>query len=131
MIYSLTDHGIRIDVEVAYVPEDKRPPVKAAHFWAYQITITNERYDQVQLTHRHWDIVDGKGQLHIVDGEGVVGETPILGSGETFTYSSACPLETDSGTMGGHYVFEGEDGPFKAQIPTFSLHLAEAERRLN
>ncbi|MDC7676327.1 Co2+/Mg2+ efflux protein ApaG [Asticcacaulis machinosus] len=136
MIYEAVSQGIRISVEVEYIPPDDDLPATSrrqrAYVWAYHITIDNERGDQVQLMTRHWTIMDGLGRIEIVEGDGVVGQQPILEPQESYSYSSGCPLPTPSGSMSGYYMFEDEDGkPFKATIPTFSLDLPEARRILN
>jgi len=132
MIYRETTHKVRIEVEVNFVPEAKRPPVNSAYFWAYRVTMANESDQSIKLISRHWVITNGHGAVETVDGEGVVGETPNLNPQERFTYASACPLDTPSGTMGGHYIFKTEDGTlWEVKIPTFSLHLPNANRALN
>ena len=73
-------------------------------------------------TMRHWDIIDSHGRRQLVDGEGVVGQTPTLEPGKSFRYSSGAPLAAPSGMMGGMYTLVGEDGEeMHVRIPTFSL----------
>ncbi|WKL57759.1 Co2+/Mg2+ efflux protein ApaG [Asticcacaulis sp. ZE23SCel15] len=136
MIYEAVSQGIRISVEVEYIPpEDDLPATsrrQRAYVWAYHIIIDNERGDRVQLKTRHWTIMDGLGRIEIVEGDGVVGQQPILEPQESYSYSSGCPLPTPSGSMSGYYMFEDENGkPLKVTIPTFSLDLPEARRVLN
>lgn len=72
------------------------------------------------------------GRVQTVDGAGVVGETPHLAPGNSYSYSSSCPLDTDSGTMAGHYMCVTDDGEWLAiQVPDFSLDLPSARRQLN
>src|ERR1041385_8547500 len=94
---SLT-RGVRIAVAPSYDPEQSEPALSRFIF-AYRIRITNESPLRVKLLSRHWIIVDAHGQRHEVRGEGVVGQQPDLGPGESFTYSSFCPLQTQWGTM--------------------------------
>ncbi|CAI9120753.1 Co2+/Mg2+ efflux protein ApaG [Brytella acorum] len=98
-------------------PEDRR------YAWAYHIQITNERDETVQLISRSWEIVDGRGQVEHVHGEGVVGEQPVIAAGESFEYTSGAALETPSGFMRGtyHMMTPGTDRRFDIRIPTFSL----------
>jgi ApaG protein len=132
MIYRETTNKVRIEVEVNFVPESKRPPVNSAYFWAYRISMINDSDQAIKLISRHWIITDGNGSVELVDGEGVVGETPYLQPQERFTYASACPLDTPSGTMGGHYLFKTDEGDmWNVAIPTFSLHLPHANKKLN
>ena len=78
---------------------------------------------QVQLRSRHWRITDARGMVNHVDGEGVVGETPVLRPGESHDYVSGCPLSTPHGTMEGFYTFVREDDgqPLEVRIPFFPL----------
>jgi len=91
-------------------------------FWVYHIRIENGRDDRVRLRLRHWRITDVLGVVNVVDGEGVVGETPELGPGQSHDYVSGCELHANEGTMQGHYTFTTADGlPFLVEIPCFPL----------
>jgi len=114
-------HGIRVRVEAEYSPERSSPP--SQHwFFLYTVTISNEGDATVQLMTRHWVITDGNNHVEEVKGPGVVGEQPVLGPGESFTYTSGCPLPTPYGMMEGTYqmVTRGGD-PFDARIAPFTL----------
>ncbi len=81
---------------------------------------------------RHWRIRDGHGRLQEVRGPGVVGEQPILGPGDSFRYTSGCPLETPDGTMVGEYRMVTEGGEeFDVSIPAFSLDSPHSRHTLN
>lgn len=114
--------GIRISVETNYQEEFSSPD--NLHFiFSYHITIENENDYAVQLLRRHWFIFDSSGEQTEVEGEGVVGEKPVLQPGQIFTYSSACNLNTDLGKMHGNYTMVRlSDGMyFEALIPEFQL----------
>ncbi len=113
--------GVTVRVAVSFMPEQSR--VGAGRwFWVYHIRIENGRDDTVQLKSRHWRITDSNGMVNIVDGEGVVGETPVLAPGETHDYVSGCELTTNMGAMEGHYTFIRADGSqFEVAIPYFPL----------
>jgi ApaG protein len=115
-----------VQVHSEYSPSRSAP--KDAHwFFLYPITITNEGPEAATLTHRNWVITNAKGEVSEVQGPGVVGEHPRLESGNTFEYTSACPLDTSFGTLAGTYTFEREGGEsFKAEVPTFSLAMPYA-----
>ena len=110
-----------VRVSVSFLPEQSELE-KERWFWAYHIRIENERHSAIQLLTRHWRISDARGGLHVVDGDGVVGEQPIIQPGKSHDYVSGCPLNTPNGAMQGHFVFAG-DGPetFKVHIPHFPL----------
>lgn len=130
-MYSETTLGIEITVEPEFMA-DRSQPDAGRWFWAYTIHIRNGGSRTVQLMHRHWRITDANGRLEEVKGAGVVGEQPILPPGETFTYTSGCPLPTPSGIMAGSYRFVDDRGEsFDVAIPAFSLDSPQARRVLN
>jgi len=117
---TITD-GITVRVAVNFLPEQSR--IEAGKwFWVYHIRIENGSERTVQLVSRHWRITDGRGDVSVVDGEGVVGEQPVLRPGQSHDYVSGCPLTTANGSMEGHYTFRSTDGRvFEAAIPYFPL----------
>jgi len=113
--------GVVVRVSVSYLPEQSEPD-RGRWFWAYHIRLENEGDVAVQLLTRHWVITDGRGARHSVEGEGVVGEQPLIQPGASFDYVSGCPLTTPTGSMQGSYQMIGEDGvSFDAEIPKFAL----------
>jgi ApaG protein len=113
--------GIRVQVESFYDPEHSSPE-EDYYFFAYRVRITNLDSDTVQLVSREWFITDADGQVQQVQGPGVVGEQPVLARGESFEYTSFCPLPTAVGSMHGSYRMVYEDGAgFDAAIAPFSL----------
>jgi ApaG protein len=120
--------AMTVRVAVSFLAEQSAPE-QGRWFWSYHIRIENDGDGAVQLLARYWRISDGRGNVHEVRGQGVVGEMPVLPPGESFDYVSGCPLDTASGKMAGHYQFVGEDGaPFDVVIPEFAL-LAPVEAR--
>ena len=112
---------IVVRVSVSYLPEQSEPD-RGRWFWAYHIRIENEGHQAVQLLTRHWIITDGRGSRHSVEGEGVVGEQPMIAPGASYDYVSGCPLATPTGSMPGSYRMIGADGmEFDVAIPKFSL----------
>ena len=113
--------GVRVKVESEYAP-DRSDPSKNQWFFLYAVTITNEGRETVQLLTRHWIIKDGTGHIEEVRGPGVVGKQPILKPGESFEYTSGCPLGTPFGVMEGTYQMTTEGGErFDAAIAPFTL----------
>jgi len=112
---------IVVRVSVSYLPEQSEPD-RGRWFWAYHIRIENEGHQAVQLLTRHWIITDGRGSRHSVEGEGVVGEQPMIVPGASYDYVSGCPLATPTGSMQGSYRMIGADGmEFDVAIPKFNL----------
>jgi ApaG protein len=119
--YTAKTRGIAVRVEPTYL-ETRSSPDSSQYFWAYRVIIENQGRETVQLLSRHWMITNARGELTEVKGPGVVGEQPVLKSGESFEYTSGAPLDTPSGMMGGAYQMESESGErFDIEIPTFSL----------
>lgn len=113
--------GIRVAVKSEYAPERSRP-TESQWFFLYTITIKNEGSDTVQLLSRHWVITNADGQIEEVRGPGVVGQQPVLGPGESFTYTSGCPLRTSFGKMEGTYQMASRSGDrFDIAIAPFTL----------
>jgi len=130
-MYSETTDGIEIAVEPHYL-DDQSEPEAHRFLWAYTVVIANHSSHTVQLETRYWRITNEQGQVEEVEGPGVVGEHPLLGPGDSYQYTSGCPLNTPSGTMVGHYVMRRDDGTrFKAIIPAFSLDRPDTVRTLN
>ena len=119
--HAATTDGVVVRVSVSYLPEQSEP-ARGRWFWAYHIRIENEGERAVQLLTRHWVITDGRGARHSVEGEGVVGEQPLIEPGGSFDYVSGCPLATPSGAMQGSYRVVADDGDtFDVAIPRFVL----------
>ena len=115
-----TTRGIRVQVEVQHSPEHSVPGNQ--WFFLYTILISNEGAETVQLLSRHWIITDATGRTEEVRGDGVVGEQPVLQPGDSFEYTSGCPLKTPFGEMRGSYQMVIEDGgSFDVEIPPFML----------
>jgi ApaG protein len=114
-------HNVRVEVESQYAP-DRSQPFQNHWFFHYTVRITNEGDETVQLLSRHWIITDATGYTEEVRGPGVVGEQPVLAPGESFQYTSGCPLKTSNGVMRGTYQMVGERGdPFDIEIAPFGL----------
>ena len=112
---------VRVSVAAEFSPERAKPTDNQWVF-VYTITIANEGRETVQLVTRHWIITDGTGDVEEVRGPGVVGETPTLAPGETFTYTSGCPLTTPFGLMQGTYQMVTKEGEaFDATVAPFTL----------
>lgn len=114
-------NGIRVSVFSVYLPERSNPE-RSQYFFAYTVRIANDGRRPAQLVSRHWIITDAGGRVEEVRGPGVVGEQPRLAAGESFEYTSGCPLRTANGTMHGTYQMAYDNGEtFDAEIPMFGL----------
>lgn len=115
-------HNIEVSVEVKYWPQHSMPK-ENHYFFVYFITIQNKSDQSIQLIKRHWDIYDSIGEKRKVDGDGVVGETPVIEPGGKFEYNSGCNLTSEMGFMTGYYtlinLIDGKE--FQVEIPKFNL----------
>ena len=130
-MYEAVTKDIRVRVTPEYLP-DQSEPDDNYFFWAYRVEITNLGSETVQLKTRHWRITDANGRTEEVRGPGVVGEQPVLEAGQSFTYSSGCPLKTPQGLMVGSYQMVDSGGRmFDVAIPAFSLDSPFSKPRFN
>jgi len=89
----------------------------------YKIQIENNSDYTIQLLRRHWFISDSNGIVRQVEGEGVVGQQPIIEPGESYEYISGCNLTTEMGKMVGTYQMSRhlDESRFEVNIPAFQL----------
>lgn len=119
--HSAQTRDVIVRVAVSFLPEQSQPQI-GRWYWSYHIRIENHGKQAVQLLARHWIITDGRGRKQEVEGDGVIGEQPVIDPGKTYDYVSGCPLTTATGGMQGSYFMIYEDGStFQAEIPRFAL----------
>ncbi|QED36234.1 Co2+/Mg2+ efflux protein ApaG [Antarcticibacterium arcticum] len=121
MVQQVTS-GIKISVETSFEGSFYKNH-KMTFAFGYQITIENQSKDSVQLTSRFWRIKDALNNTEIVQGEGVIGQKPVLKPGESHTYTSGCLLNSPFGSMRGYYnmINFTSSKKFKVSIPSFKL----------
>ncbi|HEX2590638.1 MAG TPA: Co2+/Mg2+ efflux protein ApaG [Rhizomicrobium sp.] len=130
-IYEQQTRGIRVQVRPSYLA-DQSDPGEQHFLWSYTVTIENKGEETVQLVSRYWQITDGDGRSKEVHGPGVVGAQPVLAPGQSFEYTSGCPLPTSSGYMVGKYQMRAESGErFDAEIPAFLLESPHEKRQIH
>lgn len=123
MVSEQVTNRIRVSVRATYIPEHSDPE-EPLYVYAYRIRITNEGDRTAQLIRRHWVITDGLGQVEEVRGRGVVGQQPTIQPGESFEYTSTCPLITQYGIMHGVYhMVDSSGAPFEVEISPFKLYI--------
>ena len=130
-MYERVTKGVRVAVQPAYL-EDQSDPDEGQYLWSYTVTIENNGAEPVQLISRYWHITDGMGNVQEVRGPGVVGAQPLIPPGQSFQYTSGCPLPTSSGHMVGKYLMKSASGEdFEAEIPPFILESPYERRQLH
>lgn len=117
-----TTQGVKVSVETFY-QSGYSNPANSEYFFAYKITIENFSEHRIRLLKRHWQIFDSNGMWREVEGEGVVGNQPVLESGKSYQYVSGCNLKSEIGKMSGTYLMENTmDGKtFLVNIPEFRM----------
>jgi ApaG protein len=121
MVTAVTN-GIQVSVRCRF--EAVHSDVRAGNYvYSYRVTIENGGAVAVRLQRRHWHINDSLAPPQEVEGPGVVGETPVIAPGESYTYSSACNLRSSLGRMEGSYLMEriGDGSFFRVAIPLFLM----------
>lgn len=130
-MYESVTRGIRVRVSPEFKSEQSTPE-ENYYFWTYTVEIFNEGNETMHLRSRVWQITDTRGHREEVRGPGVIGQTPQIAAGESFRYTSGCPLSTPSGIMVGSYQMADQTGKlFDIAIPAFSLDSPFGQRRLN
>jgi ApaG protein len=117
-----TTQGVTVSVTTNYLP-DYSSPSQEHYVFAYKIDIRNNSEYTVKLLRRHWFIYDANGVVREVEGEGVVGQQPVLEPGESHQYVSGCNLKSGLGKMRGTYDMErlADGSTFEVDIPEFTL----------
>lgn len=112
---------VGIQVQPNYIPE-RSDPSKPIFIFSYRIKITNYGQQTIQLRNRYWHIQDGNGNIEEIRGPGVVGKKPFIKPGDSYEYTSFCPIPTEFGVMHGHFGMINEHGKkFNAKISPFRL----------
>ena len=130
-VYARITRGIRVTVKPSFL-DDQSDPEEGRFLWSYMVTIENKGSETVQLLSRYWHISDATGRVQEMRGPGVVGAQPILEPGQSFQYTSGCPLPTASGAMSGHYDMRAVSGDgFAVEIPLFLLESPHEWRQIH
>ena len=121
MVQHVTE-GVSIMVETFYQPNQSNP-VNSEYLFAYRITIENLTEYPVKLLSRHWHIVDSNSTHREVEGEGVVGQQPVIMPGTSYQYTSAANLQSEIGKMYGTYLMQNilTKREITVTIPEFQL----------
>jgi ApaG protein len=123
--YKAMTHGFLVEVFPLFVPEESDYDSRY-YLFSYEVKITNLSDRPAKLVKRQWKIVDGQKNKQVIEGDGVVGQSPIIESGETFTYKSFCPLKTPTGSMRGTYLMQDVSGElFTIEVPVFFFRVVD------
>lgn len=127
--------AITDNIEITVWPEfiDSNSSIIGDLFiWAYHVRIDNKNAESVKLVSRYWRIIDEKGMVQEVSGEGVIGEQPMIAPNASYQYSSGVHLRYPSGIMTGKYLMKKTSGEIiEAKIPTFSLDTPSVRVTIN
>ena len=121
-MFSKVTEGVKVSVLAEYQPGYSNPP-QAHYVFTYKIIIENHSDYTVQLLRRRWLIHDSNGIVREVEGEGVIGQQPVLEPGEIHEYVSGCNLQTNLGKMAGTYLMERifDGRRFQVTVPEFTM----------
>ena len=121
--YTSTTNEIQITVRPEFI-DSQFSAIGNLFIWIYRIRIDNKSNENAKLVNRYWKIIDEKGVIQEVNGEGVVGEQPVILADNSYQYESGVHLRQPSGIMTGHYQMQKDNGElFDVKIPTFSLDM--------
>jgi ApaG protein len=119
----MNENTINVTATASFV-ETESDVSQNRYIFAYTITIANTGKSAAQLLKRHWILTNANGKTEEVHGDGVIGMTPRINSGESFRYTSSALIETDVGIMQGYYTFRDDEGVvFNAEIAPFTLSI--------
>jgi ApaG protein len=122
--YAATTENITVTVRPVYL-DGQSNHIERKFVFAYFIRIENHGDDPIQLLRRRWLITSSNGDMREVEGEGVIGQQPVIPPGGAHEYSSYSVLETFEGSMEGTYLMERPGGiQFSVTIPRFVLRAA-------
>ena len=129
--YLSNTNGVEVSVYPEFI-DSQVSAVGSLFVWVYHVKIENKSSEDLRLINRHWKIIDEKGVVQEIDGEGVVGEKPLIAMNGNFQYSSGVHLRHPSGIMTGNYKMQKNNGEtFDAKIPAFSLDIPSIKVRIN
>jgi ApaG protein len=121
MVQQITE-GVSITVETFY-NEQQSNPLLGEYTFNYKISIDNFSNFPIKLLRRYWQIFDSNGTVRDIEGEGVIGQQPVLEPGDSFQYVSGANIKTDMGRMVGKYQMENmlNKKLFYVDVPEFDL----------
>ena len=121
-----SDYELHVDIRPEYLPEQSQPDADR-YVFAYHVKVENKGSKAAQVIARHWVIKDADGRVDEVRGLGLVGRQPFLQPGQSFEYTSGCPLPTPSGSMRGTFYCMGEEAqPFEVIVLPFELFIPKS-----
>lgn len=117
--------SVRVD-DIIYMPTLDAPEDKP-HPFVYFITILNDSTERVRILGRKWIIreQDGEGETTVVEGDGVVGQTPVLEPGHDFSYNSYHVTAANAQISGAFFGTTAAGDKVRVRIPDFELELPE------
>ena len=115
--------GLRVNVDdVVYMPSLDAPPEKP-HPFVYFISIHNDSPVPVTIRGRKWVVQEDQGEITVVEGDGVVGQTPMIEPGGHFSYNSYHVVAKSSRVSGAFFGETAADEWIFARIPEFRLEV--------
>ncbi|MBI5799461.1 MAG: ApaG domain-containing protein [Verrucomicrobia bacterium] len=118
--------GLSVTLDrLVHAPELPAPPDKP-HSFVYFISIHNGSDRTITIKGRKWVVTNSRNEVTAIEGDGVVGEFPVLKPGEKFSYNSRHILDTTRAIAQGSYWGADEAGVLVVvRIPTFEMVVPE------
>ncbi|MFM7099615.1 MAG: ApaG domain [Verrucomicrobiota bacterium] len=114
--------GLRVTIDKLVYRRLPTGTTDRPHSFVYFISIHNDTDTQVTIKGRKWVVSHDDGSVQVVEGDGVVGETPSIPPGGKFSYNSQHLLNTRCATAEGAYLGQDEQGRgVVVRIPRFRM----------
>lgn len=115
--------ALRVQVDdVVYMPSLEAPAHKP-HPFVYFISIHNESSVPVTLRGRKWVVQEDGGEVTVVEGDGVVGQCPVIEPGGDFSYNSYHVVAGRARVSGAFFGETGTGEWIFTRIPEFRLEV--------
>jgi ApaG protein len=119
---------LKVTVDRLEYQADILTPPDKPHCFAYYISIMNEGTETVTIRGRKWVVTETTGEVTVVEGDGVVGELPILSPGQRFSYNSHHIIRAHKAMVQGSYLCVSLKGErLVIEIPAFELVVPDGD----
>lgn len=117
--------SLRVKVDdVVYMPSLDAPQDKP-HPFVYFISIHNDSPMPVTIKGRKWVVKEDSGEIVVVEGDGVIGQTPTIQPGEHFSYNSYHVVSRNAEATGAFFGETAAGEWIFTRIPEFRLVVPE------
>lgn len=116
--------GLRVTVDRVLFHPQAQTPEDRPYCFVYFITIHNDSEVAVTIMGRKWVVRCEDGEVIALEGDGVVGQTPLIFPGQSFSYNSFHLLSTRTAVAEGSYLgLDSEGARILTRIPAFEMRV--------